>query len=221
MKPRILRSRSGRFKAWLNMHLVDHGFIRSIYNNFYHLGGGMYRSSQPSPAQIRRYHRRFGLKTILNLRGESPYGSYPLEQDVCAELGIQLVDATLFSRAPPSRARIHALKDAFDRIEYPALMHCKSGADRAGMAAALYRILRLGHPVVEAMEELHWKYGHFKQAATGVQDFFLASYLAYAEKTPIGFMEWVDTVYDERAMKKQFRTGGWSSLIVDKVLHRE
>lgn len=216
-----LRSPGGRFHAWLNMHIVDHGFVRSAYNNFHDLGGGMYRSSQPSPSQIRRYHRRLGLKTILNLRGESPYGSYPLEVTVCKELGIELVDLTLYSRAPPSRRRIHLLKDAFTAIQYPALLHCKSGADRAGMAAALYRILHLNHPVEQAMAELDWKYGHFKGAKTGVQDFFLASYLAYHRHTPVDFMTWVDTVYDEKAMKQQFRAEGWASLVVDKVLHRE
>jgi protein tyrosine phosphatase (PTP) superfamily phosphohydrolase (DUF442 family) len=211
----------GRLKAWLNMHVVDHGMIRTLYNNLYELGGGMYRSSQPSPAQIRRYQRKLGLKTILNLRGESPYGSYPLEVAVCREVGIELVDLVLYSRSPPSRRRIHLLKDTFDAIQYPALLHCKSGADRAGMAAALYRILHLGHPVEDAMKELAWKYGHFKQARTGVQDFFLASYLAYDARQPIAFLDWVDTVYDEQAMKKQFRAEGWASLVVDKVLHRE
>jgi protein tyrosine phosphatase (PTP) superfamily phosphohydrolase (DUF442 family) len=216
-----LRSPGGRFMAWLNMHVVDHGLVRAVYNNFHALGGGMYRSSQPSPAQIRRYHRQLGLRTILNLRGESPYGTYPLEVAVCRELGIRLVDLTLFSRSPPSRRRIHLLKDTFDGIDYPALLHCKSGADRAGMAAALYRILHLNHPVQAAMQELDWKYGHFKQARTGVQDFFLASYLACNARHPIGFLEWVDTVYDEQAMKKQFRAEGWASLLVDQVLHRE
>lgn len=216
-----LRSPGGRFKAWLNMHVVDHGMIRTVYNNLYELGGGMYRSSQPSPAQIRRYQRQLGLKTILNLRGESPYGSYPLEVAACRELGIELVDLVLYSRAPPTRRRIHLLQETFRSIEYPALLHCKSGADRAGMAAALYRILRLEHPVEEAMKELDWKYGHLKQSRTGVQDFFLASYLAYKAHTPIGFLEWVDTVYDEQAMKKQFRAEGWASLVVDQVLHRE
>lgn len=216
-----LRSPGGRFKAWLNMHVVDHGMIRTVYNNLYELGGGMYRSSQPSPAQIRRYQRKLGLKTILNLRGESPYGSYPLEVAVCRELGIEMVDLVLYSRAPPTRRRIQLLQETFQSIEYPALLHCKSGADRAGMAAALYRILHLGHPVEDAMKELDWKYGHLKQARTGVQDFFLASYLAYDAHTPIGFLEWVDTVYDEQAMKKQFRAEGWASLVVDQVLHRE
>lgn len=221
MKPDILSTSGGRLKAWFDMHLVDHGFIRAIYNNFHHLGGGMYRSSQPSPAQIRRYHRKYGLKTILNLRGANPYGSYPLEQAVCRELGITLIDMPLYSRAPPTREAIHKLDDLFARIEYPALMHCKAGADRAGMAAALYRILRLKHPVADAMAELHWKYGHFKGARTGVQDFLLATYLNDAAQSPIEFMAWVDTMYDDRAMKRQFRADGWSSLLVDKVLHRE
>ena len=211
----------GRILAWLDMHVVDHGFVRAIYNNFHDLGGGMYRSSQPSPAQIRRYHQKYGLKTILNLRGESEFGSYALERKVCDELGITFIDAKLFSRGAPSRARIHMLKDLFASIEYPALMHCKSGADRAGIAAALYRILHLGHPVADTMSELHWRYGHSRKARTGVLDFFLASYAAYNEKTPIDFMEWVDTVYDDEALKQQFRSDGWSSLIVDKVLHRE
>ncbi|WP_228720750.1 tyrosine-protein phosphatase [Nitrogeniibacter mangrovi] len=216
-----LSKKSGRFRAWLDMHVVDHGFFRSVYNNLHDLGGGMYRSSQPSPAQIRGYRHRFGLRTIINLRGESHYGSYPLEQAICEELGIAFHDARLFSRGAPSPARIHMLKDLFDSIEYPALMHCKSGADRAGIAAALYRILHLNHPVEAAMRELHWKYGHSRRARTGVLDFFLASYMAYHAHTPIDFMTWVDTVYDPDAVKRQFRSEGWSSLIVDKVLHRE
>lgn len=210
-----------RLRAWLDMHLVDHGFVRAVYNNFYDLGGGMYRCSQPSPAQIRKYHKRYGIRSIVNLRGPHEYGSYAMEQEVCRELGIELHDFKLFSRSPPSVKRIHGLDDLFARIRYPALLHCKSGADRAGTAAALYRVLHLGHPVEEAMKELSWKYGHFKRARTGVQDFFFASYLAYNARTPIPFREWVDTVYDERAVKSQFGEEGWASLIVDKVLHRE
>ena len=52
-------------------------------------------------------------------------------------------------------------------------------------------------------------------------DFFFASYLADAAKTPMDFMTWVDTAYDEKALKAQFHDEGWASLVVDKVLHRE
>lgn len=210
-----------RVRAWFDMQLVDHGCIRAVYNNFYDLGGGMFRSSQPSPAQIRKYQQRYGLRSVINLRGVHGYGSYALEKEACAQLGIALHDVKLYSRTPPEVEEVHAMKDLFERLEFPALLHCKSGADRAGLGAALYRILHLGHRVEDAMAELDWKYGHFKQARTGVLDFFFASYVARNAQSPIGFMEWVDTEYNRLEMESRFREEGWASLIVDKVLHRE
>lgn len=210
-----------RFRAWLDMHLVDHGCIRAIYNNFHDLGGGLYRCSQPSPAQIRKYAGRYDIRSIINLRGVHDYGSYFYEQEACERLGIALHSVKLYSRTPPSVAEIRRMHDLFARLEYPALMHCKSGADRAGLGAALYRILRLGHPVHEAMRELSWKYGHSKRARTGILDFFFASYVEFAARQPLGFLDWVESVYDEQALKARFRDQGWATLLVDKVLYRE
>ena len=216
-----LDTRWGRLKAWLSMHLVDHGFIRSMYNNFYSLSDSMHRSSQPSPAQIQEYHTEFGLKTILNLRGENPYGSYFLEAEVCEKLGIKLQTFRLFSRQPPTAQEIHALKEVFHTLEYPALMHCKSGADRAGMGAALYRILHLGHDVDVALAELNWRYGHFRKSEAGVLDFFLETYLARNARSPIAFLEWVDTEYDIASLRATYEKSGWASLVSDRLLQRE
>ena len=212
---------SGRIRAWLDMHLVDHGAVRAVYSNFYDLGGGMYRSSQPSPAQLRKYQQSLGLRSVINLRGAHGYGSYALEKEACAQLGIALHDVKLYSRTPPEIEEVHAMDALFKVIEYPALLHCKSGADRAGLGAALYRILHLGHPVEAAMAELGWKYGHFKQAKTGVLDFFFATYLVRNAAQPIDFLEWVDTEYNRESLQARFHDEGWASLIVDKVLHRE
>ena len=52
------------------------------------------------------------------------------------------------------------------------LMHCKSGADRAGLMSVLYRFLHEGVPLKEATQELSLKYGHFRQADTGILDYF-------------------------------------------------
>ena len=210
-----------RVRAWLSMQLVDHGFVRAIYNNFYDIGGGLYRCSQPSPKQIRHYHQRLGIRSIVNLRGPNPYGSYPLEQAVCAELGIELIDSVLYSRRAPRVDEVLRLQAAFDRMAYPALLHCKSGADRAGIAAALYRILRLGHDARDASQELGWKYGHFKQAKTGILDFFLASYIARQQREPIAFMTWLTEEYDWEVLESSFQDEGWASALVDRVLHRE
>lgn len=210
-----------RFRAWLNMHLVDHGFIRAIYNNFYDIGGGMYRCSQPSPSQISRYQKRYGIRSIINLRGPNPYGSYPLEKDACETLNIELFDRPIYSRRAPRVEEVLAIQEAFATLSYPALMHCKSGADRAGIASALYRMLHLGHRPEDALAELDWRYGHFKQAKTGVLDFFLASYIARNRQSPIEFMQWLTTEYDWQTLEQSFQSDGWASLMVDKVLHRE
>lgn len=216
-----ISSRSGRVRAWFDMHLVDHGMIRAVYNNFYHLGGGMYRCSQPSPAQLAKYQQKYGIRSVVNLRGPHGYGSYALEKEACDKLGLVLHDVKLYSRTAPEVEEVHAMDALFKSMEFPALMHCKSGADRAGLGSALYRILHLGHRVEDALAELNWRYGHFKGAKTGILDFFLASYVVRNARAPIGFLEWVDTEYNREALEASFHEEGWSSLIVDKVLHRE
>ena len=42
-------------------------------------------------------------------------------------------------------------------------MHCKSGADRAGIVAVMYKLLHEKAPFEEAVEQLSFKYGHIKQ----------------------------------------------------------
>ena len=210
----------GRFKAYLSMQFEDHGIVRSIYNNFYALPGGLYRCSQPSPALIRKYHRLYGIKTIINLRGENPYGGYALEVETCRELGIELIDFNLYSRDMPSVEEVLGARDLFNRIAYPALMHCKSGADRAGLGATFYRHFRLGEPIGQ-IRELSPKYGHFTIARTGILDNFLQCYLDDNAREPIDFTTWVETKYDQKALTDKFDSSGFGNWIVDKVLRRE
>lgn len=221
MRPDTLRTPGGRLLAWLEMQFVDHGCIRALYRNFHALGGGMYRSSQPSPAQIRHDRQQYGLRSIINLRGPNDHASFLFEEACCREQGIALYNLRVNSRKPPRAEFFHQLHELFERIEYPALLHCKSGADRASLASTLYRVLHLGHPVAEAIAELGWTYGHFRHSATGVIDFIFARYLADDARQPIAFMTWVDTVYDPDVIRAEFRPGGWSALLVDKVLRRE
>ncbi len=223
--PQDLSTRLGRLRAWLSMHLVDHGFVRAVYNNFHDLGGGMYRLSQPSPAQIRAYHRELGIRTIVNLRGDHGYGSYAMEVETCRELGITLVDHRMYSRQPPTVQVLDQTQALFDSIAYPALMHCKSGADRAGLGSALYRHFRLGVPVAEAVRELNWRYGHFNFGKTAVLDYFFQRYLDESAVEPMSFIDWVHTRYDKLALHADFqrlrKENGLGDWFLDKVLHRE
>ena len=100
-------------------------------------------------------------------------------------------------------------------------MHCKSGADRAGLMSALYVLIKEKRPVEEALQQLSWRYGHWRQAKTGVLDYFLEQYRDYNAKTPIDFFDWVDNVYDPVKVKSEFMAGFLPSLIVDRILRRE
>ncbi len=208
-------------KDYLSMYFVDHGFVRAIYPNLHSIDHLMYRSSQPSPKQLRDLKKKYGLKTIINLRGENGLSAYNLEKEACSKLNLNLVNFRAYSRNPPEFHEVQKLVKLFNSIDYPALMHCKSGSDRTGVVATLYRILHLNESVKEAFKkELHWKFGHIKSSNTGVLDYFFKQYIIDNELDPKNFLDWVES-YDHVSLKHRFRSTAWSTFIVDKILRRE
>jgi protein tyrosine/serine phosphatase len=203
-----------------DLMLVDHGFFRVAYLNRHKLGSAAWRSAQPAPYQIARM-RRLGIRTIINLRGPRHCGSYWLEQSACARHGIRLVDFQLRSRAAPTKAELLGARDVLQGIEYPLLIHCKSGADRAGLMSALYMIVRENVPVAEAKQQLSIKYGHIRQSDTGILDYFFDRYLADNAANPIEFFDWVEQRYDPDELKTSFAAKAWANVLVNRVLKRE
>jgi protein tyrosine/serine phosphatase len=165
--------------------------------------------------------QRCGIRTVVNLRGRNDSGWYVLEVESCRRAGLELVDFPVKSRDTPARETIHAAKRLFDTIRYPALLHCKSGADRAGFMSALYLLLREDRPLEEALEQLHWRYGHIRQAKVGMIDYFFEQYRTDCERAPMPFLSWVDRVYDPGQVKATFLSQWWANLLVDKILRRE
>ncbi|WP_029007175.1 tyrosine-protein phosphatase [Azospirillum halopraeferens] len=222
----IKRSRATMATPWqralghLESVFIDHACFRLIYANLHRLSPRMYRSSQPSPVHVRRAAAA-GIRTIVNLRGHRDCASYILEGEACAAAGVVLENFPVNSRDMPKKETLHAARALFERIEYPALMHCKSGADRAGFMAALYLFIHEGVPLETATRQLHWKYGHFKQAKTGILDYFFELYAAYNARHPIDFWDWVDRVYDPVQAKADFRSRQWADTVVDRLLARE
>lgn len=205
---------------WADMLIVDHGIFRLAYLNLHRLGGTAWRSAQPAPHQIASI-ARLGVRTIVNLRGPRWCGSYWLEQQACRRHGIRLVDYQVRSRAAPTREEVLGARDLLRRLEGPVLIHCKSGADRAGLMSTLYLIAVEGVPVAEARGQLAMRFGHIRQSDTGVLDHFFERYLEANERAPIGFFEWVETVYDADEVKSSFAAKGWANLLTNRILRRE
>ncbi|MEM9277696.1 MAG: tyrosine-protein phosphatase [Pseudomonadota bacterium] len=145
-----------------------------------------------------------------------------MEKGICDKLGINLSDdLILFSRTAPSREMILKFKAHFEALEHPILIHCKSGADRMGLASVLYLHLIDQVPIEKALDQLSLRYGHIKQAKTGILDEFFKSYLTYKKDNNITFIEWVESVYDERELKNTYNSQSWADALVDLILRRE
>ena len=221
MKIKHLNTRWKRFLAWIDMLFVDHGFIRVLYNNFYKVSNNVYRSSQPAPFQVRNYKKKYDVKTIINLRGDNIFGSYLLEKEEAQKQGITFIDFRVYSRDMPKKETILEAKKIFECIKYPINFHCKSGADRAGLMSTLYLILIENVPVEIAIKQLAKKYGHFKEAKTGILDYFFQLYLEYSKTHQISFIDWVTQVYDRDKAISNFQSSWWANKLVDKILKRE
>ena len=210
----------GPAASYFDMLFVDHGIFRLFYINRHRLGENAWRSAQPAPHHIKAMARE-GIRTIVNLRGPQDCSSYWLEEAACQRYGITLVNYKVRSRAAPSRSELRGARELFDRIEYPMLMHCKSGADRAGLMSVLYRHLREGVPIEIAKKELSWRFGHFRQADTGILDYFFERYLQDTAERPMPFFDWVEHVYDPIELKRSFQASTWANRLVNNVLRRE
>lgn len=216
-----LSTRRGRFKAHWDYFWKDHAFLRLWFHNAHWLDERLVRANQPSPKQLARW-KASGVRTVINLRGARDEAYYVLEKDACARLGLTLIDAPLDSRDAPDAGRVLRARDLFATVEYPVLIHCKSGADRAGLMAVFYRHFQLGEPVGKARDQLSKTYLHHREGLTGVLDYMLDLYADHVAPTGRTFMDWVQSAdYDPRAIRQAFKAQWWGTLLTEKLLRRE
>ena len=208
--------------------LADHGVLRLGFRNLHAVAPGkMWRAAQPAPADVARY-ARMGVRTIVNLRGDAPSGPLFLEEEACRRHGVALENFRVWSREAPTLDVLAGARALFRRIAYPALMHCKSGADRVGVMSVLYLFFEEGVPFDRALGQLSLRYGHFRQGKTGVIDAALEQYLAFARDTGVdlssvdAFFAWAQSPhYDPARIKREFMGAWWGNFLTERVLRRE
>jgi len=222
MPPTDFSAPVGRRAAWLNSLLADHALFRLSWRNWGVVESGrLYRSNHPLPWQLRQAAERYGLRTVINLRGHRAMcGSDQLGRATAAELGLVHIDAPFESRGAPHKDRILRLAEIYRTMAEPALIHCKSGADRTGLAAGIWLLLQ-GHSPEAALGQLSLRWGHVRQSRTGILDAFFALYAAAVRERPRPFLDWLRDEYDEEALRRNFRSRAWADRLVDGVLRRE
>lgn len=194
----------GRRRAWWDTHLGDHAFLRVLWTNLYEIAPGVWRSNQPSAARLKRYHQ-MGIRTILNLRGKDDRSYYLFEHEAALQLGMTMIDIRLSPRSLQPAERYLELLDIFDRIERPFVMHCKSGADRAGLASAMWMLHIERQPVAQARRQLSLRFLHVRAARSGILGRLLDAYEADTRDMPMPLRDWLRDRYDPAALTEAWR----------------
>ena len=133
-----------------------------ITNNFATVvAGEVYRSSQPSAHAIAKIEKQYGIKTILNLRGEADSSKwYADEVQQAKALNIGHIDFRMSAGRELSPEQAEELITIMRNAPKPLLIHCRAGADRTGLASALYLAGVAGKGEATAEGQLSLRYGH-------------------------------------------------------------
>ena len=134
------------------------------YANFHEIDKGkFYRSAQLSAGDLEAYVKQYGIRTVINLRGENPGEEwFQNEESISQRLGLEFVSIAMSASKIPSRTNLNTLLTAFATLPRPILVHCRAGADRTGEASALYQMLYMNKTKDQALKMLTPRYGHFK-----------------------------------------------------------
>jgi hypothetical protein len=141
--------------------------------------------------------RNNGIQTVVNLRGCAPPLRWYMEESRAThDMNLVQEDIAFAANRFPSLSEVRRLVEVLDRSAYPILLHCRQGADRSGLAAAIARLLQPGVTVRQATEQLGWRYGHIPLAHSIWLDRFLECYATWLIShhrihTPSAFRKWL------------------------------
>jgi len=134
-------------KSNFNLHAVEAGLV--------------YRSGQLSPARLASLVRDAGIRSVINLRGEQVGVEwYNQELSITQALGVTLINYPISARSVLSGEQLQKLSALIRDAEKPVLIHCSGGADRTGLACAVY-CFDAGQPRNRTREQLSAYFGHF------------------------------------------------------------
>lgn len=124
--------------------------------------GVVYRSNQPDAAEIADYKERYGIKSIINLRGREEKARWYTQEIAAAKtLGLNHIDFGMSASRELTPQEARQLTAILRDVPKPVLIHCRSGADRTGLASVIYlnRIANVDEDTAE--RQLSIRFGHF------------------------------------------------------------
>jgi protein tyrosine/serine phosphatase len=149
--------------------------VRDQMQNFHEVDpGSFYRSQQLLPEVLKSYIKRFGIKTLINLRGigsdETTW--YEKEAAMAKEWGVLFHSIPMSAVVLSEKQHLIELLSIYDTTARPILVHCLGGADRTGEASALWVLEVQKKSKEEAFKQLSIAYGH-RKLINSAKDFLI------------------------------------------------
>jgi protein tyrosine/serine phosphatase len=170
--------------------LLPAAYIASILAgaNFHPVTDGeAYRSGQINQDELEKYLKEYRIRSVLNLRGENSGADwYEDEIAICKKLSVRHYDLAMTSSGNPGRDVLARLMTIFKEAPRPVLIHCRSGSDRTGLVAAMWKVVVDGDPKTIAEKQLSIRYGHIPVGQTSVLDDFFRDWEPATLPPPAG-----------------------------------
>jgi len=214
--PKALRRRRRRIVILAVLGILGVGLTAVFRNPLFAGNFGVvvrdrvYRSAQPN-TNLSELVESYRLASILNLRGGSPSDPfYANEVRVVHDQKVDFYDFPMSATRRPTRRELLTLLDLFSRCRYPLLIHCKSGADRTGLASGLYLLSQAAHSPKEAVAAFSLYYGHVPLGGTALLHAPFVEYEhwlkeRHLEHSPERFRSWVECEYQPEETSSTFQ----------------
>jgi protein tyrosine/serine phosphatase len=146
----------------LVLGVVTYAIVQVSHSNFHVVvPGEVYRAGQMNPDQLARCLTNHHIRSVLNLRGVNGGEQwYRGETQAVARLGVGHFDMSWSSSEEIGPKQLSESLGLLRSAPKPLLIHCDGGADRTGLASALYRYAVQGQTAATANGELSLWYGH-------------------------------------------------------------
>jgi len=150
----------------------------------------VYRSAQPSPAQLRDWVNRYHIATIISLRGDAG-AETAREKALVQEMHVTFTSIRMSAYEEPSRPALVALIDALESSDVPVLIHCSHGVDRSGTASAIAAMALGKADYQSAGREISIFPGPWRKSPSGehISDLF-KSYEAWCDRHDLPADAW-------------------------------
>ena len=162
--------------------------------------GVFYGSRQMGGGAIESAVKKYGVRTLINLRGHNPGSDwFDEEAAACQRLGIEHQSFGWSKNSLPDPESFNKFLDLVETGTKPFLAHCEGGTHRTGVAAASYLLLK-GKSIAEARKQ----FGPFFNDAPIGQLVDL-----YEQSNGMTFRQWAREIYPQRYAEWKARKEQW------------